>query len=179
MFSFHLLYSFVRHQSNFRYKFVLRVVTQFFAPVLLMVILYGNVIKTIMKARQQRQKMSANQSALQEQRREHQIAIMLVIVVVIFTICFSILFISDAIDSVLVPYFELHEWEWLEEHNFNSTLYGATSWLSNVLVTFNSASTAIIYLIFSQKYRQVVQRLFSSSGSGGSAAPRRTVETAV
>ncbi len=83
-----------------RYGFVLRGVTQFVGPVLIMVVLYGVVIRTIVEARRLRRGMSG-----QGERSQHQTAVMLIAVTVVFCLCFSVLFSLDLAEYVLEPYF--------------------------------------------------------------------------
>lgn len=127
------------------YYTLLYLLTHFCIPFAAIIFFNSHVIFLILKQKKERLNFTS------QQRKEIKTTVMLIIVTVIFAICNVLTFIMNL-------------WE-----NINPTLFSDPKTISmaymlndlaNFLVILNSASTFIIYFLFSEKYRTLLYDIF-------------------
>ncbi|CEF63467.1 FMRFamide receptor [Strongyloides ratti] len=127
------------------YYTLLYLLTHFCIPFAAIIFFNMHVIFLILKQKKERLNLTS------QQRKEIKTTVMLIIVTVMFAICNVLTFIMNL-------------WE-----NINPTLFSDPKTLSmaymfndlaNFLVILNSASTFIIYFLFSEKYRTLLFDIF-------------------
>ena len=97
---------------------------------------------------------SRRQSEAKESSQELNTTCMLVAIVALFLVCNSLAFINN-----IVYVEQLHqEVQWTSEATFTVMVE-----VANTLVTLNSATNIVIYVLFSSKYRQILAKLCSFS----------------
>uniref|UniRef100_A0A158P6M4 G_PROTEIN_RECEP_F1_2 domain-containing protein n=1 Tax=Angiostrongylus cantonensis TaxID=6313 RepID=A0A158P6M4_ANGCA len=150
----------------------LYILTHFLIPFTIMAVLNGSVIVTMWRGRQMRQ-MLTRQARLAlsfsfmtnsassvcvifllgrfQQQREQSTTVMLLIVTIVFALCNTLPFLLNVVESVFPDLF-VDPVVFQRTANIAFTLND----LSNLLVVLNSATTFIVYFIFSEKYRQTL-----------------------
>ncbi|CAJ0582099.1 unnamed protein product, partial [Mesorhabditis spiculigera] len=115
--------------------------THFLVPFSIMAVMNGHVIVTMWSHRSQREMLT------RQQRREQSTTIMLLVVTGMFAFCNTLPFLLNLIECVYRDLFS--------DPATKDIAYLLND-LSNFLVVLNSATTFIIYTIFSEKYRQTM-----------------------
>uniref|UniRef100_A0A914W6Y9 G-protein coupled receptors family 1 profile domain-containing protein n=1 Tax=Plectus sambesii TaxID=2011161 RepID=A0A914W6Y9_9BILA len=129
------------------YGTVLYLLTQFVMPFLLIAILNTKMVNTIVKAKKQRALLTMNEKS------EHKTALMMALVVVIFVSCYTLSFVLNFIELIDASFFD--------REGTQALAYFLND-INNTLVTFNSASTFVIYVSFSRRYRFLAKWLVLS-----------------
>uniref|UniRef100_A0A914C4L7 G-protein coupled receptors family 1 profile domain-containing protein n=1 Tax=Acrobeloides nanus TaxID=290746 RepID=A0A914C4L7_9BILA len=117
----------------------LYLLTHFLIPFGIIIVMNGHVCKSIIMLRRARQMLT------RQQQREQSTTYMLLLVTLIFALCNTLPFLLNLAECFKPDLFEAESTSWIA-YQLND--------LSNLLVVFNSATTFIIYLAFSAKYRQ-------------------------
>ncbi len=113
--------------------------SQFLLPCLIMAVFNGLIIRTVIASKHTRAALTALEVT------EHKTSVMMVVIVLIFVLCYSLSFV-------------LNLYEALNPNAFYHRIHGPKLFfindLSNTLIVANSATTFIVYLILSKKYRK-------------------------
>ncbi|CAD6197324.1 unnamed protein product [Caenorhabditis auriculariae] len=121
------------------YYTILYNVTHFIFPFTVMTIANYQIVTTLVRRKKSCPLLTT------QQLKEQKTTVMLLMVTTAFVICNTLVFSLNILESVF-PKFSA---EWI------GTFSVLNDW-ANYLVVFNSASTFLIYLIFSAKYKQTV-----------------------
>ncbi|VDM47068.1 unnamed protein product [Toxocara canis] len=116
-------------------------ITHFLIPFGIIIVMNGHVCCSMITLRRTRLALT------RQQQREHNTTVMLMMVTIMFALCNTLPFILNLVECALPDFFSNPE-----------TMYFAYQLndISNLLVVLNSATTFIIYFIFSAKYRQTI-----------------------
>uniref|UniRef100_A0A915C2H8 G-protein coupled receptors family 1 profile domain-containing protein n=1 Tax=Parascaris univalens TaxID=6257 RepID=A0A915C2H8_PARUN len=116
-------------------------ITHFLIPFGIIIVMNGHVCCSMITLRRARLALT------RQQQREHSTTFMLMMVTVMFALCNTLPFILNLVECALPDFFSNPE-----------TMYFAYQLndISNLLVILNSATTFIIYFLFSAKYRQTI-----------------------
>uniref|UniRef100_A0A1I7XKW6 G_PROTEIN_RECEP_F1_2 domain-containing protein n=1 Tax=Heterorhabditis bacteriophora TaxID=37862 RepID=A0A1I7XKW6_HETBA len=145
----------LRDPANYRWYYVgyytvLYILTHFFVPFTLMAVLNGSVIVTMWRGRRMRQMLT------RQQQREQSTTVMLLIVTLVFAACNTLPFLLNVVESVFPDLFV--------DPRTTHIAYTLND-LSNLLVVLNSATTFVVYFLFSEKYRQTLLFLIKNGCS--------------
>ncbi|VDM54557.1 unnamed protein product [Angiostrongylus costaricensis] len=94
-----------------------------------------------------KEKTNVISSFTTQQQREQSTTVMLLIVTIVFALCNTLPFLLNVVESVFPDFF-------VDPRTANIAF--TLNDLSNLLVVLNSATTFIVYFIFSEKYRQTL-----------------------
>uniref|UniRef100_A0A0N4ZS28 G_PROTEIN_RECEP_F1_2 domain-containing protein n=1 Tax=Parastrongyloides trichosuri TaxID=131310 RepID=A0A0N4ZS28_PARTI len=127
------------------YYTLLYLLTHFCIPFAAIIFFNSHVICLILKQKKERLNLTS------QQRKEIKTTVMLIIVTIMFAICNVLTFIMNLWENINPELFS--------DPNTSSMAYMFND-LANFLVILNSASTFIIYFLFSEKYRTLLYDIF-------------------
>uniref|UniRef100_A0A914WQR1 G-protein coupled receptors family 1 profile domain-containing protein n=1 Tax=Plectus sambesii TaxID=2011161 RepID=A0A914WQR1_9BILA len=130
-------------------------ITHFLVPFGLLLGLNSHVSMTIIRMKRARRQLT------RQERGEQRTTMMLMIVTVVFAACNTLPFLMNFIESAKPDFF-------IDENTM--TLAYHLNDMSNLLVVINSATTSVIYFLFSQKYRDILLFTLTCEASRSFAA---------
>ncbi len=128
------------------YCVFLYLMTHFLIPFLLLLSLNCHVVWTILQAHRKRADIS------RAEKGEHRTSIMMIVVILIFVVCNTLPLVLNFVENFVFPDFFRNTNTFLIAYSLND--------LSNLLIALNSATSFIIYSIFSQRYRKYLKLTF-------------------